>query len=126
MDVLYLSFLSLTVTRTNATREPSGETCGSPIQTKSQRSFSVMFRFCAGRTAIAARKITNEVKNVRIGSIKDVAGSGFCLRSRLIVDLSYLEFGIPSIFGFRISSFAAAPSGRVTCAQSHYRRTASI
>ena len=70
-----------------------------------------MFRFCAGRTAIAARKITNEVKNVRIGSIKDVAGSGFCLRSRLIVDLSYLEFGIPSIFGIRISSFAAAPSG---------------
>src|SRR6185503_21161162 len=45
--VLYPSFLSLTVTRTNATREPSGETCGSPIQTKLKRSFSVMFRFCA-------------------------------------------------------------------------------
>src|SRR6185436_1669509 len=43
--VLYPSFLSLTVTRTKATREPSGETCGSPIQTKLNRSFSVMLRF---------------------------------------------------------------------------------
>src|ERR1044071_5331630 len=45
--VLYPSFFSLTVTRTNATREPSGEICGSPIQTKLKRSFSVMLRFCA-------------------------------------------------------------------------------
>jgi hypothetical protein len=37
----------LTVTRTNAVREPSGETCGSPIQTKSNKSFSVMGRFSA-------------------------------------------------------------------------------
>src|SRR6187431_3231169 len=49
--VLYPSFLSLTVVRTNATREPSGETCGSPIQTKLKRSFSVMLRFCASAGA---------------------------------------------------------------------------
>src|SRR6185503_19444181 len=54
--VLYPSFLSLTVTRTNTTREPSGETCGSPIQTKLKRSFSVMFRFWA--SAGAAKKTT--------------------------------------------------------------------
>src|SRR6185369_6428221 len=54
--VLYPSFLSLTVTRTKATREPSGETCGSPIQTKLNRSFSVMFRFCA--SAGAAKETT--------------------------------------------------------------------
>src|SRR6185369_6756151 len=54
--VLYPSFLSLTVTRTNATREPSGETCGSPIQTKLNRSFSVILRFCA--RAGAPRKTT--------------------------------------------------------------------
>src|SRR6185369_11056955 len=49
--VLYASFFSLTVTRTNATREPSGDTCGSPIQTKLKRSFSVMLRFCASTGA---------------------------------------------------------------------------
>src|SRR6185369_4425807 len=54
--VLYPSFLSLTVTRTKATREPSGESCGSPIQTKLNRSFSVMFRFCA--SAAAAKETT--------------------------------------------------------------------
>src|SRR6185312_9265255 len=53
---LYPSFFSLTVTRTNATREPSGDTCGSPIQTKLKRSFSVMLRFCAH--AGAARDTT--------------------------------------------------------------------
>src|SRR5258706_7129735 len=47
MAVLYPSFFSFTVTRTNATREPSGETCVSPAQTKLNKSFSVMFRFCA-------------------------------------------------------------------------------
>src|ERR1700741_2544486 len=54
--VLYPSFLSLTVTRTKATREPSGDTCGSPIQTKLKRSFSVILRFCA--SAGAARDTT--------------------------------------------------------------------
>src|SRR5438445_6520875 len=43
--VSYPSFRELTVTRTNATREPSGATCGSAIQTKLNKSFSVMFRF---------------------------------------------------------------------------------
>src|SRR5688500_7880826 len=50
--VLYPSFRSLTVTFTNATRDPSGDTCGSAIQLKLNRSLSVMFRFCprAGQT----------------------------------------------------------------------------
>src|SRR5215213_11554899 len=56
--VLYPSFLSLTVVRTNATREPSGETCGSPIQTKLKRSFSVMLRFCASAGAHRETTIT--------------------------------------------------------------------
>src|SRR5260370_2599017 len=47
MAVLYPSFFSFTVTRTNATREPSGEICVSPAQTKLNKSFSVTFRFCA-------------------------------------------------------------------------------
>src|SRR3954447_22541952 len=42
--VLYVSFFSSTVTRTNATCEPSGESCGSPIQLNLNRSFSVMLR----------------------------------------------------------------------------------
>src|SRR6185503_9210594 len=37
-------------------REPSGETCGSPIQTKLKRSFSVILRFWA--SAGAAREKT--------------------------------------------------------------------
>src|SRR5678815_79339 len=57
--VLYPSFLSLTVTRTNATREPSGETCGSPIQTKLKRSFSVILRFCASAGAHSAVSYTH-------------------------------------------------------------------
>src|SRR3954452_2183537 len=44
MAVLYVSFFSSTVTRTNATCEPSGESCGSPIQLNLNRSFSVMLR----------------------------------------------------------------------------------
>src|SRR4029078_7964619 len=54
--VLYPSFFSFTVTRTHATGEPSDATCGSPIQTKLKRSFSVILRFCA--SAGAARDTT--------------------------------------------------------------------
>src|SRR5437762_2322508 len=45
IEVRYFSPLSSTVTRTNATCEPSGESSGSPIQLKRSRSFSVMGRF---------------------------------------------------------------------------------
>src|SRR5215831_1956853 len=45
--VSYPSFLAFTVTRTKAIRDPSGATCGSAIQTKLNKSFSVMFRFWA-------------------------------------------------------------------------------
>src|SRR5436190_8654104 len=48
MAVSYPSLRALTVTRRKATREPSGATCGSAIQTKLNKSLSVMFRFCAG------------------------------------------------------------------------------
>src|SRR6266478_461175 len=47
MEVLYPSFFSFTVILTNATREPSGDICGSLTQTKPNKSFSVMLRFCA-------------------------------------------------------------------------------
>ena len=53
--VSYPVFFSSTVTFTNATREPSGEICGSPIQLNWKMSFSVIERFCAwARAAIAA------------------------------------------------------------------------
>lgn len=62
IDVSYPSFFVLTFTRTKATFDPSGETCGSPTQTKSKRSYSVMFRFCAEipieRTATTKTKRT--------------------------------------------------------------------
>src|SRR5712692_10564531 len=67
MEVLYPSFLSFTVTRTNATRDPSGDTCGSPIQTKSQRSFSVILRFWAKAGARLATKTSKQIINERIG-----------------------------------------------------------
>ena len=47
MAVSYASFFSSTVTRTNATCEPSGEICGSATQTNEKRSFSLMGRFSA-------------------------------------------------------------------------------
>src|SRR5439155_8527101 len=50
--VSYPSFFSFTLTRTKATRDPSGEICGSPIQTKSNRSFSVIPRLSAACDAI--------------------------------------------------------------------------
>src|SRR5262245_32823369 len=64
MAVLYPSFRSLTVTRRNAMREPSGETCGSAIQTKLNRSFSAMFRFCA-KTGPAKRVIDTRMSSTR-------------------------------------------------------------
>src|ERR1700676_4187451 len=53
MEVSYPVRFSSTLTRVNATRVPSGESCGLATQTKSKRSFSVMARawepegFCA-------------------------------------------------------------------------------
>src|SRR5258708_12767443 len=67
MAVLYPSFFSFTVTRTNATREPSGEICVSPAQTKLNKSFSVMFRFCAKtEPAHSAIMIKTGKRRVRI------------------------------------------------------------
>src|SRR6185503_6832905 len=59
MDVLYPSFLSFTVTFTNATREPSGATCGSAIQLKLNKSFSVMFLFWPNTEGTKIRIMTN-------------------------------------------------------------------
>src|SRR5258708_38805598 len=59
MAVLYPSFFSFTVTRTNATREPSGEICVSPAQTKLNKSFSVTFRFCAKAGTTHRAMVTN-------------------------------------------------------------------
>src|SRR4030095_1587664 len=75
--VLYPSFLSLTVTRTKATREPSGETCGSPIQTKLKRSFSVMLRFSANAGAATETTIirSSEIRR-RIAGFLSVNGLG--------------------------------------------------
>src|SRR3954470_5152432 len=53
--VLYVSFFSSTVTRTKATCEPSGESCGSPIQLNLKRSFSVMLRADAEAAASSKR-----------------------------------------------------------------------
>src|SRR4029434_8561812 len=41
----YPSFFAFTFTRTNTTRDPSGETCGSPIHVNWNRSVSVIGRF---------------------------------------------------------------------------------
>src|SRR6266850_5627514 len=64
MEVLYPSFLSLTVTRTYATREPSGEICGSPTQLKLKRSFSVMLRFCANAGAAQEAMAMKRAKTI--------------------------------------------------------------
>src|SRR6185436_17539812 len=78
MAVLYPSFLSFTVTRTKTTRDPSGETWGSPIQTKLKRSFSVMLRFWAN--AGAAREMTttrsSEIRTRIMGSFRETGGVG--------------------------------------------------
>src|SRR5262249_57922344 len=64
MEVSYPSFLSLTETLTKATRVPSGEIVGSPIQLNWKISFSVMERFWASaRKEIVARdsnKVTSK------------------------------------------------------------------
>src|SRR5438132_178149 len=52
-DVSYRFSFSFTVTRTNATVDPSGEICGSAIQVNLKRSFSVMKRApCARGDAV--------------------------------------------------------------------------
>src|SRR6266478_2161026 len=67
MAVLYPSFFSFTVTRTKATREPSGEICVSPAQTKLNKSFSVMFRLWAkAGTASRAMEIKMNKRRDRI------------------------------------------------------------
>src|SRR5262245_43141304 len=47
MDVSYRSFFSSTLTRTNATCDPSVEICGSATQTNLKMSLSVIERRCA-------------------------------------------------------------------------------
>src|SRR5712692_2759516 len=47
MEVSYPVRFSSVTTRVKTTRDPSGETCGSAIQTKLNRSFSVIARFAA-------------------------------------------------------------------------------
>src|SRR5208282_2975961 len=47
IDVSYPVRFSSVTTRVKTARDPSGETCGSAIQTKLNRSFSVMARFAA-------------------------------------------------------------------------------
>src|SRR5437660_261694 len=64
MAVSYPSFFALTVTRTKATRDPSGETCGSAIHTKLNKSFSLMFRFWAW-TGMKTQVITARDSNRR-------------------------------------------------------------
>ena len=52
---------SSTLTRENATRVPSGESCGLATQTKSKRSFSVMARVwgaAGGVESCAASELT--------------------------------------------------------------------
>jgi hypothetical protein len=58
IEVRYLSPFSSTFTRTNAICDPSGESCGSPIQLKRKRSFSVMFRANAATLKSKARTMT--------------------------------------------------------------------
>ena len=47
MEVSYPVRLSSTITRVNATRRPSGESCGSVIHVNRKRSFSLMGRLAA-------------------------------------------------------------------------------
>src|SRR6266478_4270692 len=51
MEVSYPVRFSSVTTRVKTAREPSGETCGSAIQTKLNRSFSVMARSVLARLA---------------------------------------------------------------------------
>jgi hypothetical protein len=69
--VLYVSFFSSTVTRTNATCDPSGESCGSPIQLNLKRSFSVMLR--AEPDAAMKRRSTKRRFMARIVSSSSAA-----------------------------------------------------
>src|SRR6185436_16016804 len=65
--VSYPSLRELTFTRTKATRDPSGATCGSAIQTKLNRSRSVILRFCAwAGTTKNEIVITTNSRRIRI------------------------------------------------------------
>src|SRR5258708_4365980 len=65
--VLYASFFSFTVTGTKASREPSCEIWVSPALTKLNKSFSVMFRFCARAGTVSKVIVINTSKRrVRI------------------------------------------------------------
>ena len=64
-DVSYPSFLSLTFTLTNTTCDPSGETCGSPIHWKRNRSFSVMGRLVWEKTGQVERTRRTATKKQR-------------------------------------------------------------
>ncbi len=61
MDVSYPVRFSSVTTRVKTARDPSGETCGSAIQTKLNRSFSVIARAAPGWgvESWAARGVTN-------------------------------------------------------------------
>src|SRR5579864_6721149 len=65
IDVSYPSFFSFTLTRTKATRVPSGEICGSATQMKSNRSFSVMNRFGGAFCAIKEVEISKRRRGLR-------------------------------------------------------------
>src|SRR4029077_20894484 len=72
-DDSYRFSFSFTVTRTNATADPSGEICGSAIQVNLNRSFSVMNRFdcpCvdAAVTAIAHARTASDARRIMSGS----------------------------------------------------------
>src|SRR5947209_5557195 len=71
--VLQPSFFSLTVTFTNATRAPSGATCGSAIQLKLNRSFSVTFLFCVNADGAKTSAKTTSNQRARISENPFVA-----------------------------------------------------
>jgi hypothetical protein len=125
MEVLYPSFFSFTVTRTNATRVASGDICGSPIQTKPNRSFSVMFRFAgaAGATEIIvrqknaleiARRIGFDIRHIgtgasgrnfrKLGSLPDFPRLPANL---LVAPRARRPLIFPRMFRFRFSPLAA-------------------
>ena len=62
--------MSLTVTRTNTTVDPSGEICGSAIHVNESKSFSVMNRFpCAPGKAVTRSTATVRRQSFFIGAI---------------------------------------------------------
>src|SRR6202022_2675539 len=105
------SFFSFTVTRTNATRDPSGETCGSPIQTKSQRSFSVILRFCAKATLIPVARMSRQMTKHELRMAKEWRSPKLEVQDRLRFII--LSFVIISNFVIRISSFCSHVSDHV-------------